>query len=230
LGQKVHPIGFRLGIFRDWISKWYEDKENYAHHLHEDILIRKFLKEKFKRANISEILIERAMSKIRITILAARPGIIIGRRGEIIEKTKEQLSGMVGEGKIFLNVQEISQPDLDAQLVAERIAFQLARRTGAKRAMREVISRIRDSGAKGVKVMCKGRISGAEIARKEWMIEGRVPLHTLRANIDYGQATAHTTYGCIGVKVWIYRGEILPGPVANSSKGELKDAIATPKS
>jgi len=230
LGQKVHPIGFRLGIFRDWISKWYEDKENYAHHLHQDILIRKFLKEKFQRANISEVLIERAMSKIRITILAARPGIIIGRRGEIIEKTREQLSGMVGEGKIFLNVQEISQPDLDAQLVAERIAFQLVRRTGAKRAMREVISRARDSGAEGVKVMCKGRISGAEIARKEWMIEGRVPLHTLRANIDYGQTTAHTTYGCIGVKVWIYRGEILPGSVANSSKGELKDAIATPES
>jgi len=230
LGQKVHPKGFRLGIFQDWISKWYEDKENYAHHLHQDILIRKFLKEKFQRANISEVLIERAMSKIRITILAARPGIIIGRRGEIIEKTREQLSGMVGEGKIFLNVQEISQPDLDAQLVAERVAFQLVRRTGAKRAMREVISRIRDAGIEGVKVMCKGRISGAEIARKEWMIEGRVPLHTLRANIDYGQATAHTAYGCIGVKVWIYRGEIRPGSVVNSSKGELKDAIATPKS
>jgi len=230
LGQKVHPGGFRLGIFRDWISKWYEDKKYYADHLHQDILIRKFLKEKFRRANVSEVLIERAMSKIRITILAARPGIIIGRRGEIIEKTREQLANMIGEGKIFLNVQEIPQPDLDAQLVAERIAFQLERRTGAKRAMREAISRIMDSGAEGVKVMCKGRIAGAEIARKEWMMEGRVPLHTLRANIDYGQATAHTAYGCIGVKVWIYRGEILPGLAVKSSKGELEDAIATPES
>jgi len=230
LGQKVHPEGLRLGVFRDWISRWYEEKKDYANCLHQDILIRKFLKEKFKRASISEVVIERAMSKVRITILAARPGIIIGRRGEIIENTRKELAKMIGEGKIFLNVQEVSQPDLDGQLVAERITFQLQRRTSAKRAMREVILRVMDSGAEGVKIMCKGRIAGAEIARKEWMIKGRVPLHTLRADIDYGQATAHTSYGCIGVKVWIYRGQILPGSAVKPSDKESEHAITTPES
>jgi len=209
VGQKVNPEGLRLGIIKDWASKWYEEKK-YAQYLHEDLKIRQFLQDRFKRANVSRILIERAVDKLRITIFAARPGIIIGRKGETIEVVKEDLEKLVNNNKIFLNVQEVSQPELNAQLVAERIAFQLERRVGAKRAMREAISRIMELGARGVRIACKGRIGGAEIARKEWMKEGRVPLHTLRADIDYGSATAHTTYGCVGVKVWIYKGEILP--------------------
>lgn len=208
MGQKVHPESLRLGITKDWISRWYGEKD-YAKLLHEDIKIRRFLSEKFKRANVSKILIERAINKVKVSIFAGRPGIIIGKGGETIEDTKEYLEKLIGGSKVFLNVQEINRPDLDAKLVAERIAFQLQRRTSAKRAMREAIFRIMELGARGVRIACKGRIAGAEIARKEWMKEGRVPLHTLRADIDYGVATAHTIYGCIGVKVWICKGEIL---------------------
>jgi len=209
VGQKVNPEGFRLGIVKDWKSRWYEEKD-YALRLQEDLKIRNFIKEKFKRANISKIMIERAVNKIRVNIFAARPGIIIGRKGEAIEKTREELERLIIDGKVFLNVEEINQPDLDAQLVAERMAFQLERRIGTKRLMRQAISRTMELGAEGVRITCKGRIAGAEIARTEWMKEGRVPLHTLRADIDYGVATAHTTYGCIGVKVWICKGEVLP--------------------
>lgn len=209
MGQKVNPEGFRLGIVKNWKSRWYEEKD-YALRLQEDLKIRNFIKEKFKRANISKIMIERAVNKVRVNIFAARPGIIIGRKGEAIEKTKEELERLIIDGKIFLNVEEINQPDLDAQLVAERMAFQLERRIGAKRLMRQAISRTMELGAEGVKITCKGRIAGAEIARTEWMKEGRIPLHTIRADIDYGVATAHTTYGCIGVKVWICKGEVLP--------------------
>jgi small subunit ribosomal protein S3 len=226
VGQKVNPKGLRLGIIRDWTSKWYEEKK-YAQRLHEDLKVRQFLQNRFKRANISKTLIERAVDKLRITIFAARPGIIIGRKGETIEMVKVDLEKLTNNNKIFLNVQEISQPELDAQLVAERIAFQLERRTSVKRAMREAISRIMDLGAQGVKIACKGRIGGAEIARKEWMKEGRVPLHTLRADIDYGSATAHTTYGCVGVKVWIYKGEVLP--VLNN-KEKFEDEVTAKKS
>ena len=225
MGQKVNPEGLRLGIIKDWASKWYEEKK-YAQYLHEDLKIRQFLQDRFKRANVSRILIERAVDKLRITIFAARPGIIIGRKGETIEVVKEDLEKLVNNNKIFLNVQEVSQPELNAQLVAERIAFQLERRVGAKRAMREAISRIMELGARGVRIACKGRIGGAEIARKEWMKEGRVPLHTLRADIDYGSATAHTTYGCVGVKVWIYKGEILP---ALGDKEKSKDETTAKK-
>lgn len=209
MGQKVNPEGFRLGIVKNWKSRWYEEKD-YALRLQEDLKIRNFIKEKFKRANISKIMIERAVNKVRVNIFAARPGIIIGRKGEAIEKTRDELERLIIDGKIFLNVEEINQPDLDAQLVAERMAFQLERRIGAKRLMRQAISRTMELGAEGVKITCKGRIAGAEIARTEWMKEGRIPLHTLRADIDYGVATAHTTYGCIGVKVWICKGEVLP--------------------
>jgi len=209
VGQKVNPEGFRLGIVKNWKSRWYEEKD-YALRIQEDLKIRNFIKEKFKRANISKIMIERAVNKVRVNIFAARPGIIIGRKGEAIEKTREELERLIIDGKIFLNVEEINQPDLDAQLVAERMAFQLERRIGAKRLMRQAISRTMELGAEGVKITCKGRIAGAEIARTEWMKEGRIPLHTLRADIDYGVATAHTTYGCIGVKVWICKGEVLP--------------------
>lgn len=209
MGQKVNPEGFRLGIVKNWKSRWYDEKE-YALRVQEDLKIRNFIKEKFKRANISKIMIERAVNKVRVNIFAARPGIIIGRKGEAIEKTREELERLITDGKIFLNVEEINQPDLDAQLVAERMAFQLERRIGAKRLMRQAISRTMELGAEGVKITCKGRIAGAEIARTEWMKEGRIPLHTIRADIDYGVATAHTTYGCIGVKVWICKGEVLP--------------------
>ena len=210
MGQKVHPEGLRIGIIRGWQSRWYAEDREYAKFLHTDLKIREHLMNRFKRANISDVLIERATNKLRITIYAARPGIIIGKKGETIEKVKEELSQWAPDAKIFLNVQEIPHPELDAQMVAERIAFQLERRISAKRAMREAISRTMERGAEGIKVMCKGRIGGAEIARKEWMKEGKIPLHTLRADVDFGAATAHTTYGCIGVKVWIYKGDKLP--------------------
>jgi len=225
LGQKVNPIGFRLGIIEEWQSRWYGEKKDYFRFLYADFKIRNFLMEKFEKADVSNILIERATNKLKISIFAARPGIIIGKRGESIEKTKEELLQFAKESKIFLNVQEISHPELDAQLVAQRIAFQLKRRMRTKRVMREAVSRAMESGAEGARVMCKGRIGGAEIARKEWMKEGRVPLHTLRARIDYGVSTAHTTYGCIGVKVWIYKGEVLPAV----SKEESKDVFTTEK-
>jgi len=225
LGQKVNPRGLRLGIIEEWRSRWYEEKD-YSRRLHEDLKIRQFLEEKFRKASVSKILIERAMNKIRISILAGRPGIIIGKKGETIEKVKKDMEKLIEDANIFLSVQEIAQPDLDAKLVAEKIAFQLERKTGTKRAMREAISRIMELGAQGVRITCKGRIAGAEIARKEWMKEGRIPLHTLRANIDYGCATAHTTYGCIGIKVWIYKGEVLPV----SSEEKLNDATSTEKS
>jgi len=225
LGQKVNPIGFRLGVIEDWQSRWYGGKKDYFQFLYADFKIRNFLMEKFEKADVSNILIERATNKLKISIFAARPGIIIGKRGESIEKTKEELLQFAKESKIFLNVQEISHPELDAQLVAKRIAFQLKRRMRTKRVMREAVSRAMESGAEGARVMCKGRIGGAEIARKEWMKEGRVPLHTLRAKIDYGVSTAHTAYGCIGVKVWIYKGEILPA----ISKEESKDVVTTEK-
>ncbi len=225
MGQKVNPEGFRLGIVKNWKSRWYEEKD-YALRLQEDLKIRNFIKEKFKRANISKIMIERAVNKVRVNIFAARPGIIIGRKGEAIEKTREELERLIIDGKIFLNVEEINQPDLDAQLVAERMAFQLERRIGAKRLMRQAISRTMELGAEGVKITCKGRIAGAEIARTEWMKEGRIPLHTIRADIDYGVATAHTTYGCIGVKVWICKGEVLPA----LRKEEFESETATKES
>ncbi len=225
MGKKVDPRALRLGIVRNWTSRWYEEK-SYALRLQEDLKVRTLIREKFKKANISKIMIERAVNKVKVSIFAGRPGIIIGRKGETIEKTKEDLERLITDGKIFLNVQEVTQPDLDAQLVAERIAFRLERRIGTKRLMRETIARIMELGAEGVKIACKGRIAGAEIARTEWMKEGRVPLHTLRADIDYGIATAHTTYGCIGVKVWIYKGDILP----TLRKGELESEAAAQES
>jgi len=229
LGQKVHPEGLRLGITKEWQSRWYADDKEYAKFLHTDLKIRQHLMDRFKRANISDVLVERATNKLRITIYAARPGIIIGRKGETIEKVKEEVAQFAPDAKIFLNVQEVPQPELDAQMVADRIAFQLERRVSAKRAMREAISRAMESGAEGIKVVCKGRIGGAEIARKEWMKEGKIPLHTLRADVDYGVSTAHTTYGCIGVKVWIYKGDVLPSMKILPEEEEFEDAAAAEK-
>ncbi|MEA1965435.1 MAG: 30S ribosomal protein S3 [Candidatus Aerophobetes bacterium] len=223
MGQKVNPEGLRLGIIKKWKSEWYEEKD-YARCLHEDLRIRRFLEERFKKADISRILIERAASKIQINIFAARPGIVIGKKGETIEKTKQEIEKLAGGGsKILLNVQEVGQSELDSRLVAKRIASQLEKKIGAKKVMRRAISRIIELGAEGIRITCQGRINGAEIARKEWMKEGRVPLHTIRADIDYGTATAHTTYGCIGVKVWICKGDTfseVKGEFANESSTE----------
>jgi len=208
LGQKVHPIGFRLGIIRSWDSKWYEEK-NYARWLHEDIKIREFVKEKLGQAGISRIEIERAANKVKVNVHTARPGIVIGKRGAGIETIKKDLQALTSDD-VFLNVVEVRKAETDAQLVAENIATQLERRIAFRRAMKKAVQTSLKFGAKGIRVATAGRLGGSEMARYEWYREGRVPLHTLRADIDYGFAEAKTTYGKIGVKVWIMRGEVLP--------------------
>jgi small subunit ribosomal protein S3 len=207
MGQKVHPRGFRLGVIESSDSKWYARRE-YRDLLHEDLKLRKFLKERLYHAGISKVEIERAANKAKINIYTARPGIVIGKKGAEIEKLKMELAKLTRK-ETFINIHEVRRPDLDAQLVAENVALQLERRVAFRRAMKEAVSRGMRMGAQGIKVHCSGRIGGAEIARSEWYREGRVPLHTLRADISYGLAEAKTTYGVIGVKVWIFRGEIL---------------------
>jgi small subunit ribosomal protein S3 len=207
MGQKVHPRGFRLGVIESSDSKWYARRE-YRDLLHEDLKLRKFLKERLYHAGISKVEIERAANKAKINIYTARPGIVIGKKGAEIEKLKAELARLTRK-ETFINIHEVRRPDLDAQLVAENVALQLERRVAFRRAMKEAVSRGMRMGAQGIKVHCAGRIGGAEIARSEWYREGRVPLHTLRADISYGLAEAKTTYGVIGVKVWIFRGEIL---------------------
>lgn len=208
MGQKVNPIGFRLGFIRNWDSRWYAGKD-YGDLLQEDIRIRLYIKNKLASAGISRIGIERAADRIRIDLHTARPGIIIGRRGAEVDRLKEELEEMTGK-QVFIDIREVKAPEKDAQLVAEGLARQLERRTSFRRAMKKVITLAMDGGVQGVKVACKGRLGGAEMSRSEWYREGRVPLHTLRADIDYGTAEAKTTYGIIGVKVWIFKGEILP--------------------
>jgi small subunit ribosomal protein S3 len=207
LGQKVHPIGLRLGIIRSWDSKWFAKKE-YANLVYEDAEIRKFLKEKLYHAGISRIEIARAADRARIRIHTARPGIVIGKKGAEIEALKGQLEQIV-KREVMIDIQEVRKPEMDATLVAENIALQLTRRVAFRRAMKKAVSSALKFGAKGVRVACAGRLGGAEMARREWYREGRVPLHTLRADIDYGTAVAKTTYGVIGVKVWIFKGEVL---------------------
>jgi small subunit ribosomal protein S3 len=207
LGQKVHPIGLRLGIIRSWDSKWFAKKE-YANLVYEDAEIRKFLKEKLYHAGISRIEIARAADRARIRIHTARPGIVIGKKGAEIEALKRQLEQIV-KREVMIDIQEVRKPEMDAILVAENIALQLTRRVAFRRAMKKAVSSALKFGAKGVRVACAGRLGGAEMARREWYREGRVPLHTLRADIDYGTAVAKTTYGVIGVKVWIFKGEVL---------------------
>jgi small subunit ribosomal protein S3 len=207
LGQKVNPIGLRLGIIRSWDSKWFAKKE-YANLVQEDSKIRKFLKEKLYHAGVSRIEIARAADRARIRIHTARPGIVIGKKGSEIEALKRQLEQMV-KREILIDIQEVRKPEMDATLVAENIALQLTRRVAFRRAMKKAVSSALKFGAKGVRVACAGRLGGAEMARREWYREGRVPLHTLRADIDYGTAVAKTTYGVIGVKVWIFKGEVL---------------------
>jgi len=208
LGQKVNPIGFRLGINKTWSSKWFAER-NYSELLHEDIRIRKHIKDKFFHAGISSIEIERASDKAKINIYTARPGIIIGRKGSEIEKVKTDIQQIM-TGDVIINILEVRKPETDAQLVAENIALQLVRRVSFRRAMKRSVTTAMKFGVKGVRVACAGRLGGAEMARKEWYREGRVPLHTLRADIDYGFAEARTTYGIIGVKVLIFNGEVLP--------------------
>jgi small subunit ribosomal protein S3 len=207
LGQKVNPIGFRLGVIRSWDSKWVSRK-NYAKWLHEDILIRRYIRKHLERAGISRVFIERAGDKAKINVHTARPGIVIGKRGAGVESLKDELQKQV-ESEVFLNIREVRKAELDAQLVAENVASQLVNRIAFRRAMKKAVSTSMKFGAKGIKIRCAGRLGGAEMGRKEWYRDGRVPLHTLRADIDYGVATAKTTYGTIGVKVWIFRGEVL---------------------
>ena len=207
MGQKVHPKGFRLGVIEHSDSIWFA-RRGYRDLLHEDLRLRRFLKERLYHAGISKVEIERAASKAKINIYTARPGIVIGKKGAEIEKLKEEL-GRLTEKETFINIHEVRRPDLDGQLVAENVALQLERRVAFRRAMKEAVSRGMRMSAQGIKVHCSGRLGGTEIARSEWYREGRVPLHTLRADISYGLAEAKTTYGIIGVKVWIFRGEIL---------------------
>ena len=225
MGQKVHPIGFRLGFIRDWDSRWFAKRE-YGNLLQEDIKIRKYIKGKLAFAGLARIEIERASDRVRITLHSARPGIIIGRRGTEVDRLKEALEEMTGR-QVFIDIQEVKDPNLDAQLVAEGIAQQLVRRVSFRRAMKKTVKLAMDLGAKGIKIACSGRLGGAEMSRSEWYREGRVPLHTLRGDIDYGFFEAKTTYGLIGIKVWIFKGEILPEGkkeklnAARAKKGEV---------
>lgn len=208
MGQKVHPKGFRLGIIRTWDSNWYADK-GYTELLHEDYRVRKLVKERFYTAGISKVEIQRTGNRVRVTIHTAKPGIVIGRGGSEVEKLKVELSVMTAKN-ININIQEIKRPELDAQIVAENVAQQLEKRISFRRAMKQTVQRTMRVGALGMKIAISGRLGGAEIARTEWYAEGKVPLHTLRADIDYGFAEANTTYGKIGIKVWINRGEVIP--------------------
>lgn len=208
MGQKVHPIGIRLGIIKDWTSKWYANSHDYADFLNNDIEVRSFLEKKLAHASVSRIQIDRPAHNARITIHTARPGIVIGKKGEDIEKLKAEVSGMMGI-PVHINIEEVRKPELDATLVAQSVAQQLERRIMFRRAMKRSVTNAMRLGAEGIKINVSGRLNGAEIARAEWYREGRVPLHTFRADVDYGTAEANTTYGIIGVKVWIFKGEIL---------------------
>ncbi len=209
MGQKIHPIGLRVGIIKDWEGRWFAQKKEYSGLILEDLKIRKFIKKRLYTSGIAKIEIERAANRIKVTIHTARPGMVIGRQGTEVEVIRKEIENFSGK-QVQLNIAEVKTPELNAQLVAENVAFQLERRTSFRRAMKQSIGRTMKFGAQGVKVKCSGRLMGAEIARTEGYSEGKVPLHTLRADIDYGFAEANTTYGKIGVKVWIYKGEILP--------------------
>jgi small subunit ribosomal protein S3 len=209
VGRKVHPLGFRLGYNKDWLARWYAEGENYADLLLEDVSIREKIRESLQRAAISRVEIERFPKQIRITIHSARPGVVIGRKGANVNALRSQLEQLTKK-KVFVEVSEVERPDLEASLVAESVAEQMERRISHKRAMKQAVTRAMRSGAQGIKIACAGRLSGAEMARREWVREGRVPLQTLRADVDYACREALTTLGRIGVKVWIYRGELLP--------------------
>jgi small subunit ribosomal protein S3 len=225
MGQKVHPIGMRLGIIRDWTAKWYASSQNYGNTLVSDIKLRDFLKTKLAHAAVSKIVIERPAQMLNVTIYTARPGIVIGKKGEDIEKLRQELAKRAGQ-PVHLAVEEVRKPELDAQLVAESIAQQLEKRIMFRRAMKRAVTNAMRLRAGGIKVMVAGRLNGAEIARTEWYREGRVPLHTLRADIDYGVARANTTYGVIGIKVWIFKGEVFDGEAPAVESPETAKATA----
>ena len=206
MGQKVHPTGFRLGYNKTWRSRWYAEKE-YANLLHEDIVLKQDLKKRFAHAGVSRVEVERAANKLKISIYTSRPGIIIGRKGQEVDKLKQEIQKKTGK-EVFINIQEILKPELDAQLVSESVALQLEKRIAFRRAMRKAVDAALRFGAKGIKVRVSGRLNGAEIARSEWYLHGQLPLHTLRADIDYGLSEARTSFGAIGVKCWIYKGEL----------------------
>ena len=225
MGQKVHPTGIRLGIVTDWTSKWYADSARYADYLYTDLKVRKFLKKKLMQSSVSRIQIERPARTARITISTARPGMVIGKKGEDIEALRQQVSQMMGI-PVHINIEEIRKPELDAQLVAESIAQQIERRIMFRRAMKRAVTNTMRLGALGIKVNVAGRLNNAEIARSEWYREGRVPLHTFRADIDYGFAEAVTTSGVIGVKVWVFRGEVFDRAAAEAEgAGEQTEAV-----
>jgi small subunit ribosomal protein S3 len=222
MGQKTHPIGFRLGIIKTWSSKWYEEK-NYAKWLHEDIKLKRFIKKKLNHAGVSYIDVERAANKCKINIYSARPGIVIGKRGAGVEQLKKEVQRLT-DNEVFLNIVEVRKAETNAQLVAENIATQLERRIAFRRAMKKAVQTAMKFGSKGIRVRSAGRLGGAEMSRSEWYREGRVPLHTLRADIEYGFTEAKTTYGTLGVKCWMFHGEVLP----TGGKGAAKKALAQP--
>ena len=217
MGQKINPIGLRVGVIRDWESKWYSDKD-YANLLHEDIKIREYLEKRLKEASLSTVEIERAANRVNVTIYTAKPGMVIGKGGSEVEALRKALNELTGK-RVHININEVKYPDKDARLVADNIARQLENRISFRRAMKQVLQRTMRSGALGIKTQVSGRLGGADIARSESYSEGTVPLHTLRADIDYGTAEADTTYGKLGVKVWIYRGEVLPTKGTKQEEG-----------
>jgi small subunit ribosomal protein S3 len=226
MGQKVNPYGFRLGITTDWKSRWFAEHGEYTEQLIEDWKIRDYLKKQLERAAVSRVEIERTRDRLRVDVYTARPGIVIGRRGAEADRLRAGLLKITGNPKIHFNIQEIKQPELDAMLIAQGVADQLAGRVSFRRAMKRAVQTAMKAGAQGIRVQCGGRLGGAEMSRKEWYREGRVPLHTLRADIDYGQAEAKTTFGRIGVKVWIYKGDILPYKAAAEDKIAKEAAMA----
>lgn len=223
MGQKVNPYGFRLGVITDWKSKWYSDRD-YQNYLIEDLKIREFLQKELERAAVSTVDIERTRDKVRVDIHTARPGIVIGRRGSEADRLRSALTKMTGNGNVQLNIQEIKEPELDAALIAQGVADQLVGRVSFRRAMKRAVQTVQRAGAQGVKIQCSGRLGGVEMARREAYREGRVPLHTLRADIDYGFREAHTNAGRVGVKVWIYKGDILPYKISVDQSKSVKDA------
>lgn len=227
MGQKVHPVAYRVGVVRDWESRWYSEGKSYAKNLHSDIKLREWIRNRWSRAGISRVEIERIGNVIRFTVWTARPGIVIGKGGTEIQNVREELHGMTN-CRVMINIQEIKSPDMEAQIVAEGVASAIERRVSFRRAMKQAIFRAMKAGAKGVKIQCSGRLGGAEIARKEWYLEGQLPLSTIRADIDYGFATARTIAGAIGIKVWIYKGDasLEKASLVGSQEGDKTDAHA----
>jgi small subunit ribosomal protein S3 len=227
MGQKIHPVGFRLAVSKNWSSRWYANSKNFAPMLAEDIKVRDFLKRKLAHASVGRVLIERPAKDARITIFSARPGVVIGKKGEEIEALKAELRRIMGVQQVHVNIEEIRKPEIDAQLIADSIAQQLEKRIMFRRAMKRAMQNAMRLGAQGIKIMSSGRLNGIEIARTEWYREGRVPLHTLRADIDYGLGEAKTTYGVIGIKCWVYKGEVAPKADGQAVAGAAPGA-ATP--